>query len=124
MGISKYDKSAQHKRLETTYGALNSASKVRLLLEDYHALCIRTEAGDFAAVDILADLARAIEMAELTRRQREVLYYVYVRDLTQSAAAKRMGIAQKNVNTLLDRAEEAIADVYYYWAGHREGYAV
>jgi predicted DNA-binding protein (UPF0251 family) len=43
--------------------------------------------------------------------------------LTQEEAGKRMGIAQKNVSEAVDRALENIAEVYYYWARHREGYS-
>lgn len=122
IGTSKYDKSAQHSRLSHEYPALSTAPQVRLLLADCHALNLRAEAGDYAAIDVLADLGTAIKRAGLTRRQREALHYVYVRDMTQVDAGKVMGVSRQNVSDFVSGAETKIAEVYYYWAGHREGY--
>ncbi|WP_255317446.1 sigma factor-like helix-turn-helix DNA-binding protein [Bacillus licheniformis] len=72
---------------------------------------------------MLLDLHNAIELADLTDRQREAIRLVYFEDLTQVEAGKRMGIAQQNVSDPIDRAAEKIADIYYYWAGHGEGYS-
>ena len=69
MGVSKFDKSAAHKRYETRYAGLTTGKQVRLLLRDIHALRIRAEQGDFAAVDVLADLTTAVTRAGLTARQ-------------------------------------------------------
>ena len=63
-------------------------------------------------------------MAQLTGRQSEALRLVYEEDLTQEEAGKRMGIAQQKVELYTARAVEKIAEIYYYWAGHREGYAI
>jgi predicted DNA-binding protein (UPF0251 family) len=73
---------------------------------------------------VLADLAEAVRLAGLTGRQAEALALVYDEDLTQVEAGKRMGVEKNGVNNLLDRAYEAIADIYYYWASHGEGYSV
>ena len=85
---------------------------------------VRQFQGDYDATVLLVDLATAIAMAKLTDRQREALRLVYEEDLTQEEAGKRMGIAQKNVSEALDRAIENIAEVYYYWSRHGEGYAI
>jgi predicted DNA-binding protein (UPF0251 family) len=64
-------------------------------------------------------------MAQLTGRQSEALRLVYEEDLTQEEAGKRMGgLAKDAVNHLLDRAIEAISEIYYYWSRHGEGYAI
>jgi predicted DNA-binding protein (UPF0251 family) len=63
-------------------------------------------------------------MAGLTGRQSEALRLVYEEDLTQEEAGKRMGLDKPGVNNLLDRAIEAISEVYYYWSRHGEGYAI
>jgi hypothetical protein len=34
------------------------------------------------------------------------------------------GLARDAVNHLLDRAIEAISEVYYYWSHHGEGYGI
>ena len=94
------------------------------MLADYHAFQARQFLGDYDAVVVLADLAEAIRLAGLTGRQTEALALVYYEDLTQVEAGRRLGIAQKNVSEAVDRACEAVADVYYYWASHGEGYSV
>ncbi|WP_338400047.1 hypothetical protein [Bacillus licheniformis] len=35
-----------------------------------------------------------------------------------------MGVGKDSVNHLINRAAESIADIYYYWAGHNEGYTM
>ena len=80
--------------------------------------------GDTAASDILIDLFAAIQMAGLTDRQRQALRLVYEEDLTQEEAGRRMGIAQNSVSEAADRALENIAEVYWFWSRHGEGYCV
>jgi predicted DNA-binding protein (UPF0251 family) len=76
-------------------------------------------------VVLLADLYKALEMAKLTERQAEALRLVYEEDLTQEEAGKLMGgLAKDAVNHLLDRAIEAISEVYFYWSHHGEGYGL
>jgi predicted DNA-binding protein (UPF0251 family) len=73
---------------------------------------------------VLADLAEAVRLAGLTNRQAQALALVYEEDLTQVEAGRRLGIAQNTLSEAVDRACEAIADIYYYWASHGEGYTV
>lgn len=81
---------------------------VKATLEQLHELSARRYLGDYAACDILIDLEHAIKRADLTGRQREALYYVYVEGLTQADAGKRMGVGKPSVNKLIKRGEEAI----------------
>jgi hypothetical protein len=53
--------------------------------------------GDYSAVDILVDLRKAIELAQLTGRQSEALHLVYEMDLTQEDAGRAMGIGRRAV---------------------------
>jgi DNA-directed RNA polymerase specialized sigma24 family protein len=125
MGSVKRDLHIQERSLDAKYPALDNPQNVRILLGDYHALKLRRFNGDTAASDILIDLTKAIAMAQLTDRQGQALRLVYEEDLTQEEAGKRMGgLAKDAVNHLLDRAIEAISEVYYYWAHHGEGYAI
>lgn len=124
MGVSKYDKEAGDRRYESQYPALNNPTGLRILLSDLHALKIRQYQGDYDAIVILADLANAIELANLTARQRQALTLVYGEDLTQAEAGERLGIAQNTVSEAVERALENIAEVYWYWAEHGEGYCV
>jgi predicted DNA-binding protein (UPF0251 family) len=74
---------------------------------------------------VLADLAEAVRLAGLTERQRQALALVYDEDLTQVEAGKRMGgISKQAVEIYVSAACEKIADIYYYWASHGEGYVV
>jgi DNA-directed RNA polymerase specialized sigma24 family protein len=94
------------------------------LLGDYHALKIRRFNGDTAASDILIDLTKAIAMAQLTGRQSEALRLVYEEDLTQEEAGKRLGVNRIVVLEHVEKAIEAISEVYFYWSHHGEGYAL
>jgi DNA-directed RNA polymerase specialized sigma24 family protein len=80
--------------------------------------------GDYDAVVLIADLRKAVEMAELTGRQSDALRWVYEEDLTQAEAGRRMGMTRQGVEQHVNNAIDAIADVYWYWARHDEGYTV
>jgi DNA-directed RNA polymerase specialized sigma24 family protein len=121
MGAVKRDMHAGERRLSERY-ALDSATGVKLLLSEYHALQARQYQGDVDAIILLADLETAISTAGLTDRQRQALNLVYVEDLTQAKAGEAMGLDKPGVNNLLDRAIDAITEIYYYWSRHGEGY--
>jgi RNA polymerase sigma factor (sigma-70 family) len=124
VGSVKRDLHINERSLDAKYPALDSPANLRILLSDLHSLINRQYQGDYDSVVILADLATAVEMAKLTDRQRQALTLVYEFDLTQEEAGKRMGVAQNSVSEALDRAIENIAEVYYYWSRHGEGYAI
>lgn len=121
MGVTKVDLHRKDREFNAAY-ALDNAEGVKLLLADYQKFVSRKRCGDYAAVEVLIDIHKAIELAGLTDRQRQAIELVYFGELTQTEAGERMGIAQKNVNEALDRASEKLADIYCYWAGHGEGY--
>ncbi|PAC78555.1 sigma factor-like helix-turn-helix DNA-binding protein [Bacillus velezensis] len=121
MGTVKVDLHRKDREFNAAY-ALDNAEGVKLLLADYQKFVSRKRCGDYAAVEVLIDIHKAIELAGLTDRQRQAIELVYFGELTQAEAGERVGIAQKNVNEALDRASEKLADIYYYWAGHGEGY--
>jgi predicted DNA-binding protein (UPF0251 family) len=63
-------------------------------------------------------------MARLTGRQSEALRLVYEEDLTQEEAGRRMGgLARESVKTYVEDAVEKIAEIYFYWSRHGEGYS-
>jgi DNA-directed RNA polymerase specialized sigma24 family protein len=113
----------QHRAYEQRY-ALDNADGVRLLLSDYHALVSRQYQGDYAATDVLIDLATAIEKAGLTERQREAITLVYFEDLSQVEAGKRMGATKQTINRLITVATAKVARVYEVWARMGEGYSM
>jgi DNA-directed RNA polymerase specialized sigma24 family protein len=124
IGTIKRDLHEKERQFDGTY-RLNTAAGVKQLLGDYHAFQARQYLGDYEAVVVLADLAEAVRLAQLTERQRQAVELVYGADLTQKAAGERMGgLAKNTVSELVDRACEAVADVYYYWASHGEGYTI
>lgn len=123
IGKVKIDLHRKDREFEATY-ALDNAEGVKTLLSDYPKFVSRKRLGEYEAAEVLLDLHNAIELANLTDRQRDAIRLVYFEDLTQAEAGKRMGIAQQNVSDPIDRAAEKIADIYYYWAGHNEGYSV
>lgn len=122
MGAST-NKPDQHLRYESAYPALNNPAGLRILLSDYHALKGRRFAGDTAASDILIDLHRAIELANLTARQRQALTLVYGEDLAPKDAGERLGTSRQAIEQHVEKALEEIGEIYYYWSGHGEGYA-
>jgi DNA-directed RNA polymerase specialized sigma24 family protein len=124
MGSVKRDLHVNERSLEEKYPALDSPANLRILLSDLQALINRQYMGDYDAVILLTDLRKAIAMAKLTGRQSEALRLVYEEDLTQEEAGKRMGIRQDVVSYHVDNAVEAIAEVYWFWARHDEGYSV
>jgi hypothetical protein len=86
LGAVKIDTQSKERSLDAKYPALDNPANLRILLGDYHALKIRRFNGDTAASDILIDLRKAIEMAQLTDRQGQALRLVYEEDLTQEEA--------------------------------------
>lgn len=124
MGSVKRDLHVNERNIDAKYPALDSPANLRILLSDRQALVNRQYMGDYDAIVILADLATAIAKANLTQRQRQALELVYVEDLTQAEAGRRMGLAQNTVSEALDRALEAIAEVYWNWSARGEGYSL
>jgi hypothetical protein len=124
MGVVKIDTQAKEMSLDQRYPALDNPTGLRILLSDYHALVNRQYMGDYDAVVLLVDLRKAIAMAQLTDRQRQALRLVYEEDLTQEEAGKRMGVHRLVVQEHVEKAIEAISEVYYYWSRHGEGYAI
>jgi DNA-directed RNA polymerase specialized sigma subunit len=124
MGSVKRDLHINERSLEAKYPALDSPQNLRILLSDLHALVGRQYQGDYDACVILTDLQKAIAMAQLTGRQSEALRLVYEEDLTQEEAGKRMGVNRIVVLEHVEKAIEAISEVYYYWSRHGEGYAI
>jgi DNA-directed RNA polymerase specialized sigma24 family protein len=124
MGSVKRDLHVNERSLAENYPALDTPQNLRILLSDYHALLNRQYQGDYDAVVLLVDLRKAIEMAQLTGRQTEALRLVYEEDLTQEEAGKRMGVNRIVVLEHVEKAIEAISEVYFYWSHHGEGYAI
>lgn len=94
----------------------SKCSTAKAILSNLHALRERRYVGDLDASDTLIDFERALAIAKLTKRQSEAIRLVYDVGLTQKQAAMEMGIAQKNVSELLNRATDELDEVYEMWA--------
>lgn len=115
MGVSLYDKSAGSKRLEAKY-ILNTAKGIEKLLEDAYGLqSIAYMRSDFSAIDILLDLATAIEIAKLTDKQKVVLELIYVKGFTQEETAKMVGVSGRTVSFHKQGALEKLASIFATW---------
>ncbi|NLS42519.1 RNA polymerase subunit sigma [Bacillus subtilis] len=121
MGTVKVDLHRKEREFDAAY-ALNNAEGVKLLLADYQKFVSRKRCGDYDAATILIDIHKALKLANLTDRQRQAIELVYFGELTQAEAGERMGITQQAVDYSLALSTEKIADIYYYWASHNEGY--
>jgi len=91
-------------------------SEAKAILANIHALRQRRYVGDLGASDALLDFETAVRNAKLTERQKEALALVYVEDLTQEKAGKRMGVAQHSIAKLLQRSESRIDVTYNKWS--------
>ncbi|WPS88823.1 sigma factor-like helix-turn-helix DNA-binding protein [Brevibacillus halotolerans] len=115
MGACAVDIEKGHRNLSVRY-ALNDRDGVHAILRDIHHLrSSRFERGDYAACDVLIDLAEAIERAGLTDREREALYYVYEQDMTAREVARIIGISERRAGMLIDSGLGRVAAVFKWW---------
>lgn len=99
----------RERKYEAKY-ALNNPYGVRQLLEDVHLIVQHAYGcGDIEALIIYLDLVHALQQSKLTRKQKEVIYYFFLKDLTQKEVALELGIVQQKVSARIDRALERIA---------------
>ncbi|MEK4559534.1 sigma factor-like helix-turn-helix DNA-binding protein [Bacillus sp. FSL K6-0036] len=123
MGSVKVDIHRKEREFDAAY-ALDNAEGVKLLLADYQKFVSRKRCGDYDAATILIDIHKALDLANLTDRQRQAIELVYFGELTQAEAGERMGVGQDTISRHIDAAADKLTDIYYYWASHGEGYAI
>lgn len=95
---------------------LEERNYARGILQNYISLVERRFLGDMVAIDTLIDLERAIELAELTERQKETIYYRYMRGFSPKESAEKIGIARTTLVEHEQMAINAINEVYIMWA--------
>jgi DNA-directed RNA polymerase specialized sigma24 family protein len=88
---------------------------VKALLEGYEELQEKKYSGKWHLADEMMDLERAIELADLTDRQREALELVYFMHRLHSEAGDSLGIARQKVGFHLSAAVKKIASIYEQW---------
>lgn len=108
MGSVKIDICKEDRRLDDRF-PIDSVDGVLALLDNlHHVRELRFARGDYAASNLLIDFFRALYEAKLTRKQLEVLWLLYEKDLTQHEVGLILGISQQAV---LDRRNNAIAAI-------------
>lgn len=122
MGVSFYDKEAQHRRLEAMFDLTTSVGVEEFLTHWEKIKTMQLDCGDYGAVDVMVDMERAIDLAGLTLKQAQVIYYVCLKGYTQKEVADLLGITQPAISQMLECATAKIADVFKRWAKLGEGY--
>lgn len=85
---------------------------MKLLLADYQKFVSRKRCGDYDAATILIDIHKAIELANLTDRQRQAIELVYFGELTQAEAGVRMGVGQDTISRHIDAANSTSLRIF------------
>jgi DNA-directed RNA polymerase specialized sigma24 family protein len=88
---------------------------VKALLDGYEELHEKKYSGKWHLSDEMLDLERAIELADLTDKQREAVQLVYGKHLEQSEAATLLGIGQPRIHNRISAAVKKIARIYEQW---------
>ncbi|NHN31148.1 sigma-70 family RNA polymerase sigma factor [Paenibacillus agricola] len=96
-----------------TYQITDSRA-VKALLSARHEIA-EARGHDTDASATIIDLHTAIDSAGLTDRQAESIAWVYGVGVDQTAAARIMGISQKNVSAHIEVAAQRIAAVFKRW---------
>ena len=91
---------------------LTGEQRVRFLLSAIPYYRERQYSGNYYDNDDLNDILDAVERAELTERQRQVVSLVFIEDMTQKVAAIRLGIGQRSVSAHESKAVSKITEEY------------
>lgn len=73
--------------------------------------------GRYEMVDIVIDAELALQQADLTEKQLEVMYYIWIVGWTQDFTAKVLGVSQSAVSQREFVARKNIQKVLDRWAG-------
>lgn len=102
------DLAERQKRLEDAYPLDRGYGVYALLYHLHYIREMRFTRGDYDASNLLLDFCQSLEEAKLTERQRRVLFYVFILDMTQKDAAHLLQISQQAVS---DHVYSAIAKI-------------
>ena len=89
--------------------------KIVQLIDDFYPLIERSYNGKYNVVDDILDLSTAIQKADLTDRQAQVIRLM-ADGYTQEESAEIIGISQQMVGKHINAAVRKIAKVYEQWA--------
>lgn len=91
---------------------MTGEQRVRFLLAAIPYYRERQYSGNYYDNDDVNDILDAIERAELTDKQREIIKLTFIDDTTHREAGKKLGIARTTVTTQEDRAVKKITEAY------------
>lgn len=112
-----YDFTKKERELDERYD-MTIPEGVRGFIEDIPKLRNTT----YEAVVLLVDFERAIELAGISKRQKEILKKYLIQGFTQEEVAERLGISRQRVAEIVMLASGRIAQIYNAWALAGEGY--
>jgi DNA-binding CsgD family transcriptional regulator len=103
------DHEARQKRLDEKYPLDRSYGVSALLYHFHHIRELRFTRGDFDASLLLIDFYESFQEANLTDRQVEVLWLIFIEDRTQHQVARILDITQQAVSDHINSAISRIA---------------
>ncbi|SDZ06225.1 sigma-70 family RNA polymerase sigma factor [Thermoactinomyces sp. DSM 45892] len=104
-----------HRKYEQSY-SFYTTKGIGRLLADLPKIEIRAyEKGETAAIDIYLDLQQAIQLAELTPKQKEAIKYLYIHDKGIVEAAVLLNIDYTTLSRTRKTALKKISEVYKRW---------
>ncbi|WP_238456590.1 sigma factor-like helix-turn-helix DNA-binding protein [Desulfotruncus arcticus] len=109
LGSVKIDLATKEKRLEDAYPLDKVKGVYALLLQMHRIREVRYLQGDFDACILLMDFYQSIKEAKLTERQQEVIYHVFIKDLTQYEVARILTISQQAVSDHVNNVVRKVA---------------
>jgi len=103
------DLSSKRKRLDDAYPLDRGYGVYALLYHIHHVREMRFMRGDYDASILLIDFGDSLAGTVLTNQQRNVLYYVFLLDMTQQETADLLNISQQAVSKHISKAIVRIA---------------
>lgn len=118
MGSVQIDIHKKEHSLEQKY-PLHTSDGVIAFLKNIHYLREARLKGDIDSAILLLDFMDAVKKANLTRREREVLYYRFEKGYSVKETSKLLDISIQSVNVYMKRGATRIAN----YLAETEGYS-
>lgn len=118
MGSVKIDTHKRERMYEQQF-PLHTYDGVKAFYENITYIKSQRYKGDLDASVLLLDFEEIVATAPLTKREQEVMYYRFERELTQKETAKVLGLSIRAVATYTRRAIFKIADTFAVTEGYK-----
>lgn len=115
LGVSKYDKYKGHRKIEQQF-RLEQGKDVKALLrksQELYEWAMRS--GDYAIIDVLVDVGKAMRISGMTERQKECIVLHLILDMKEADVAEILGITQPLVSQSVNSGCNKIAQVFRAW---------